>query len=119
MNTKLPIPREPIEIKDYIKYLEKLEEGSDIAWDSLNVWYGNKLPKCLWDQWQKQLKNEGFTWQIFLKVLKYRTDKFILWAKGMITWTQLVIDVEEIIIGPVGQSIVRSRIFKNSKNIKT
>lgn len=104
---KLLIPKEPREVKNWIRNLEKYRGSPDTDWDSLNVWYGNQLPKYLWKEWKDELVSSGFTWQKFLRLLKYRTDKIILWYKGAIPWEDLVKDTIELIDGPLGQNLAK------------
>ena len=107
MKNKLFTPKEPLEVKDWIKSLEKHTSGPGIDWESLNVWYGNQLPKYLWKEWKNELKPQGFTWQKFLRLLKHRTDKIILWYKGIIKWKELVEEFIDLIEGPLGQNLAK------------
>ena len=84
MMLNLSIPKEPQEVKKWIRNVEAYTGGPGVDWESLNVWYGNQLPKYLWNEWKKILKPRGFTWQKFLRLLKHRTDKIILWYKGIL-----------------------------------
>ena len=80
MDVKLSVPKEPKEIKQWIQTQPRQGgRASGIDWDSINVWFGNQLPKYLWKVWQDELKPAGFNWQKFLKLLKYRIDRIILW----------------------------------------
>lgn len=103
--SKLHIPKEPQEVKDWMKNLEKHKGGPGIDWDSLNVWYGNQLPKYLWKEWKDELVSRNFNWQKFLRLLKYRTDRIILWNKGIITWEELVKEFIDLIEGPLGKNL--------------
>lgn len=104
MMLNLSIPKEPQEVKKWIRNIEVHTGG---RWESLNVWYGNQLPKYLWDEWKDILKPRGFTWQRFLRLLKYRTDKIILWYKGIIKWEDLVKEFIDLIEGPLGQNLAK------------
>lgn len=103
----LHTPKEPQEVKDWMENLEKRKGGSGIDWDSLNVWYGNQLSKYLWKEWKDKLISKGFNWQKFLRLLKYRTDKIILWHKGIIKWKELVDEFINLIEGPLGQILAK------------
>lgn len=103
----LNIPKEPQKVKAWIKELEKRKGGPGIDWDSLNVWYGNRLPKYLWAEWRDNLVSRGLNWQKFLRLLKYRTDKIILWNKGIVKWKELVKEFIDLIEGPLGQSLAK------------
>jgi len=92
MDTDLPIPPEPKEIKEFIKrHRERLSSVPDINHDSLAVWYLNKLPSYLWRYWKYSLESMGYTWQKFVKVMKYATDDIIDWALyDNLEWGELV-----------------------------
>ncbi len=108
MNLKMP--KESKEVKGWIKMVEKeTSKTPGINWDSLNVWYGNKLAKYLWEQWGNELKETGFKWPTFLKLLKYRTDKVLLWNEGVLTWEGLIKDLIELIEGPFGNEIIKQQ----------
>jgi hypothetical protein len=107
MKKKLFIPKEPKEVKEWIKSVESRTGGPDVNWASLNVWYGNQLPKYLWKEWKGELKSNGFNWQKFLRLLKHRTDKIILWYKGIIKWEELVKEFIDLIEGPLGQNLAK------------
>ena len=80
-----------------------------VKWENLNVWYGLELPKYLWSEWKDELKQTGFNWQTFLRLLKHRTDAILLWHKGVYTWEQLIEKITELIEGPMGQEIVKKK----------
>ncbi|MDP3974050.1 MAG: hypothetical protein Q8P92_04425 [Candidatus Daviesbacteria bacterium] len=104
-------PQEPKEVKEWIKMLAQEASGQDeINWDSLNVWYGNKLPKYLWDEWKVELSPSGFNWQKFLKLMSFRTDQIILWSYNEIPWENLVKEIQELIYGPLGQRLSESKV---------
>lgn len=106
---KLPVPKEPADVREWIQRIEGITTKSGrINWDSLNVWYGNKLPQYLWNEWKDILKPEGFTWQKFLRLLANRTDAALLWYKGAYTWKQFIQEMTELIEGPLGQDIAES-----------
>ena len=107
----LNVPKEPKDIKESIQKIESVTgSGSNpINWDSFNVWYGNKLPKHLWDEWKDELKPAGFTWQKFLKLLGRRTDAVLLWYKGAYTWEQFIRETVELIKGPLGEEMARRK----------
>lgn len=73
------------------------------------VWYGNKIPKCFWDQWKDELKPAGFTWQKFMRLLRLRTDNFLMWYRGIITWEELIKTVRELVEGPLGKEMVKRK----------
>jgi len=89
----LTSPPEPEDIKKEILGLRS-RTGSemDIDWDSLAVWYGNRIPKYLWTEcgWKNILSKKGYTWQRFLKLMKYHTTDMVLWVRGWISWEEFV-----------------------------
>lgn len=104
----LHTPKEPQHVKEWIKSLEEISPKTPgVRWDSLNVWYGNQLPKYLWDEWKNELKPRGFTWQKFLKLLCNRTDSILMWYKGLHPWEQFIRDTVVLIEGPLGDEIAR------------
>ena len=105
MKLNLSIPKEPTEIKKRIKLFHLKSDSNSIDWDSFNVWFGNQLPKYLWKEWKDKLKHSGFTWQKFLKLLKYRTDAIILWSQDKLKWENLVKEIKELINSPLGENI--------------
>jgi hypothetical protein len=115
---KLSVPEEPKEIKSWMKSVGATHfTGSGIEWDPLIVWYGNKLPKYLWDSWKDTLKPRGFTWQKFMRLLRYRTDISVLWYKDALSWRDFVTGVRELIEGPLGTNLaaeIRSSGRKSS-----
>jgi len=104
---RLKIPAEPKEIHKYILALRsRLGPNEGIDWDSLAVWAGNRIPQYLWTEWKIELRELGFTWQSFLKLMKYRTSDAILWANGRISWEDFLNNVLDSIKGPLGKALV-------------
>lgn len=105
MNIK--IPAEPDEVKKKILDLrETLDSDERIDWDSLSVWYGNRIPQYLWNSWKDELREKGYSWQKFLRLMKYRTDDAILWARGSISWEDFANRVIESVEGDIGRIIL-------------
>jgi len=99
---ELKIPKEPLEIKELMRTVRARmsKEGgqSEIDYDSLAVWSFNRLPKYLWEQWKNDLKEQGITWQNFLRILKLHTLDMIEWAlKDSLQWSDLVRKLENSI----------------------
>jgi len=88
----LGVPREPVEIKEFIRVVRaRLGGGADVDYDSLAVWAFNRLPKYLWDEWKGELKLRGITWQKFLRILRMHTSDIIEWALyDKLGWVELV-----------------------------
>lgn len=105
----LSVPREPTEIKKQILELRgRMGSSGGIDYNSLAVWYGNRVPKYLWDTWKSELGKKGFTWQRFLKLMKYRTDDAFLWVAGKMLWRDFVEKVLGSIEGPLGEMVLGS-----------
>jgi len=107
MELNLSIPKEPITVKKWIQAQPQYGQTPGIDWASLNVWFGNQLPKYLWREWKGELKRVGFNWQKFLKILKYRTDEIILWSSDKTSWENLVGEIIKLINSPLGEEIAR------------
>jgi len=88
----LDIPEEPINIREFIKNMRKGLSGSrNINYDSLAVWAFNKFPKYLWESWESELREHGYTWQKFLRVLKLHTNDIVMWAlTEELSWEALI-----------------------------
>ena len=91
----LPVLPEPKDLKEFIKRVRSTvsedRELEEIDQDNLAVWYGNKLPKYLWNHWKDALKEMGYSWQKFLRVLKLHTEDFIAWAlHDTLNWEELI-----------------------------
>jgi hypothetical protein len=100
----LKIPEEKEEIKRQIHGLRSAISDAEKR-DSLAVWFGNIIPKYLWESWKNELKKEGWNWQRFLKLLSYRTGDAILYIEGKITWESFVKKVMEGVYGELGEII--------------
>ena len=86
------IPPEPTDIKDAMKELMEKMIGEPWDWQSLAVWYGNKLPQYLWTRqdWKSELTKKGWRWQSFLSLLSKHTHEIIRWANGEISWREFI-----------------------------
>jgi len=87
---KLTIPPEPeILKKQFIE--QKKEIGMKI--DSLTLWFGNRLPSYLWKNggWSKPLKEEGYNWQSFLKILSLHKKEMIRWSRNALSWKEFLL----------------------------
>ena len=94
------------------KYMTGLGTGGDRS----VVWFGNKLPKYLWDAWKEALKPQGFTWQKFMKLLRYRTDISVLWSRDLLPWDEFVQNVVALIEGPLGAELAADTAFGRRKS---
>ena len=107
MKTNIKIPDESKDVKKYILALRsQLGDSKTINWDSMAVWAGNKIPQYLWSEWRTDLTKRGFTWQKFLRLMKYRTDDAILYVHDRISWKEYVEKIIDSIEGPLGNALV-------------
>jgi len=104
----LTIPPEPTMLKKQSK-LQKTTREWDI--DSLVMWFGNRLPTYLWNDagWSKPLKDEGYNWQSFLKILSLHKKDIIYWSHDAITWKDFLQKLQETISSPVFKAILLQR----------
>ena len=102
---KLSRPPEPLSLKNQTN-----EQYNKKDWklDSLLVWFGNRLPSYLWKEagWSKPLKEAGFNWQSFLKLLSLHKKDMIQWSRNGITWNELLIKIEGTIKDPIFKKIL-------------
>ena len=104
----LPVPEEPPELKEFVcEVRDRLGPSTYADWDALAVWAGNKVPSYLWSRWKPILENEGFTWQRFLKLMKYKTYDAIRWMNGEISWAEYVREIIDMLKGPIADLIRR------------
>jgi hypothetical protein len=85
-------PPEPNEIKRAIEALMDGMTNETWDWQSLAVWYGNKLPQYLWTEqnWKSELSKIGWRWQSFLSLLSKHTLSIIHWVTNEISWSDLL-----------------------------
>ncbi|MCK5636585.1 MAG: hypothetical protein KAH91_04110 [Thermoplasmatales archaeon] len=102
---RLSRPPEPVALK---KQSKKQKNERDWKIDSLVLWFGNRLPSYLWKEggWSKPLKDAGFNWQSFLKILSLHKKDMIQWSRGGITWNELLFKIEETIKNPIFKKIL-------------
>lgn len=97
---RLPVPEEPKQIKEWMKKNEEHIGSLTIPKrkrDALVVWYGNKLPQYLWNNWKKELRIEGFTWQNFLTLMRFSEEEVVLWYQNKLPWEELVKKIIKLI----------------------
>ncbi len=100
----LPIPPEPNDLRDWMQSLKRSQfDDPNINWDAYVIWSGNKLPKYFWDNWKKDLKPLGLTWQKFMRILRHRTDIGVMWYQGSLPWADFVQKIADLIRGPIGK----------------
>ncbi len=105
---KLTIPPEPKILKEQFLTQKK---NIELKIDSLTIWFGNKLPSYLWKEggWSKPLKQEGYSWQSFLKIISLHKKDMIKWSWNTLSWKELLSKLEETIKDPVLKKLVISK----------
>jgi hypothetical protein len=102
---KLSIPPEPIKLKPKSKH-----HKSDRQWDidTLAIWFGNKLPSYLWKEggWSKPLKESGYNWQSFLKILSLHKKEMIKWSRNALSWKEFLLKVQDTIKDPIFKKLL-------------
>lgn len=102
----LIIPPEPPDVKKHILNMRgPAGLKNDVDWDSLTVWAGNRIQSYLWRHWKDTLERKGFTWQRFLRLMKYTTGDAVLWISGKMFWEDYVEKVLEKLEGPLAEMI--------------
>ena len=101
------IPPEPTILK---KQSNETDKGKKWDFDTLAVWFGNKIPSYLWKEggWSSQLKSMGYNWQSFLKILSLHKKEMIKWSRNKLSWKELLSKIEETIRDPVFKKILTS-----------
>ena len=80
----------------------------ELKFDSLSLWFGNKLPSYIWKNggWSKPLKDEGYNWQSFLKILSLHKKDMIRWSKNTISWKDLLLGIQDTIKDPIFKNLL-------------
>jgi len=102
---KLIIPLEPTLLK---QQSEKQKNIGQWDIDSLAMWFGNKLPSYLWKEggWSKPLKEAGYNWQSFLKILSLHKKEMIKWSRNALSWKEFLLKVQDTIKDPVFKNLL-------------
>lgn len=94
---------EPTELKQEIQ--EFIQRMRADYWDyqSVGVWASNKIPSHFWTSlgWKAILREEGWTWQRFLKFMSYHTNDLIRWVSDEMSWDELIGLLAKDISNPV------------------
>ncbi len=105
---KLLTLAEPKKLKKKMRKIRnEAVHNQNIDKDSFAIWFGNQLPKYLWEGWKKELKEEGYNWQSFLKLLGYKREIILLWFQGNIKWKKLISEIKKSIKGPLGKTLIK------------
>jgi len=101
----LSIPPEPEILKNQFK---EQKRSIGLKFDSLSIWFGNKLPSYLWKDggWAKPMKAEGYNWQSFLKILSLHKKDMIKWSWDTLSWKEFLLKIQKTIKDPVFKKIL-------------
>jgi len=103
----MDIPHEPSNIKKQVTKLKnEWTLNTELHYENSAIWFNNQIQKYLWDNWKDNLKERGFNWQKFLKLMSYRTDDALLWIDNRISWKEFVNKIIESAEGHLGDMIV-------------
>ena len=103
----MDIPHEPSNIKTQVTKLKnELTSNTEFHYENSAIWFNNQIQKYLWDNWKDNLKEKGFNWQKFLKLMRYRTDDALLCIDNRITWKEFINKIIESVEGHLGDMIV-------------
>jgi hypothetical protein len=87
---------EPLQLKGEVlelvtKYPEFREEGSHATADPISYWYGNKLPRYLWNAgWGRKLKEMGVAEDQFMQTIGAHRIGFFRWIDDEMEWEKLL-----------------------------
>lgn len=103
----LTIPPEPLLLKKQTN-----QQKTDKTWDmdGIILWFGNRLPSYLWKEagWSTPLKEMGYSWQSFLKILSLHKKEMIQWSWNTISWKEFLIEIQKTIKDPVFKKIIQT-----------
>jgi len=118
MDVELIIPDEPKVVKNLLSvFLSQEKDKQKINWSSTYIWSGNKLPQYLWSKWRNDLNKKGFSWHIFLRLMKSRNYEAILWANEKISWDEYILEIIDSVYGPLGQILSGKKKPLQSKHL--
>ncbi|RLF05604.1 MAG: hypothetical protein DRJ64_05395 [Thermoprotei archaeon] len=92
MNSSLPVPPEPLELKKMLKVTLALNNNNIKI-----LLTGNRIPAYLWSnsRWKVFLSRNGWTWQEFLKFISNNVDLIADWINGKSSWEDFISKLEE------------------------
>lgn len=92
MNSSLPVPPEPLELKKMLKVTLALNNNNIKI-----LLTGNRIPAYLWSnsRWKVFLSRNGWTWQEFLKFISNNVDLIAEWINGKSSWEDFISKLEE------------------------
>ncbi len=92
---RLSKPPEPIEMREQaLRFLERhpelREETAHSVADATCYWYGNKLPRYLWNGgWGQALTEAGLDKDRFMRIVGAHRASFFRWIDGKMSWDEL------------------------------
>jgi hypothetical protein len=94
------IPPEPKKLK---KHFMNQKKNLEIKIDTFTLWFGNKLPSYLWRDagWSKPLKDDGYSWQSFLKIFSLHKREMIKWSNNSLSWNDFLCELQQTLKDPL------------------
>jgi len=83
---------------EYPKTIDELEA---------QFWSGNQKASQIWRSLKPKLTHEGFTWPIYLKLLRTRRDLIILHENGDLSMPMLIMEISAAARSPIGDFLLR------------
>lgn len=87
---------EPDHLKEEVldlfeRHPETREEGDHSVAEPISFWYGNKLPRYLWNAgWGAPLRRAGLEPDAFMRAVGAHRKGFRKWIEGEIEWDRLL-----------------------------
>ena len=82
-------------------------EPQTIAELEARFWSGNRKASQIWGQIGPDLKEKGFVWPIFLRLLRMKRDLIVLYECGGLSLTLFIGEIELAARGPIGSFILQ------------
>ena len=82
-------------------------ESQTIAELEARFWSGNRKASQIWGQIGPDLKERGFVWPIFLRLLRMKRDLIVLHECGELSLTLFIGEIELAAKGPIGSFILQ------------
>lgn len=87
---------EPVHLREevhrlFVKHPDAREEGGHEVADAISYWYGNKLPRYLWNRgWGPWLQQGGLRPDQFMRTVGAHRIGFLKWIDGEMPWEKLL-----------------------------
>jgi len=82
------------------------EQPQTIAELEAHFWSGNRKAAQIWAVIGTDLKEKGFVWPVFLRLLRMKRDLIVLHELGELSLTMFIGELELAAHGPIGAFIL-------------